>query len=324
MRHRRWLDEVTQDFRHGYRALMKTPTASATSLAILALAMGLVLAAFTTVNAIFIRPWPVHDPGRVFVLKLAPGAGARSGAPLLHDASYAEFVHLRANAQRSIVEAFHRFGPLIGPAADATREDGLIVTPRFFETLGIRMQRGRAFKAADADGAVAIISDALWRRRFGTDPDIVGQTIVVSGVASTIVGVTPPGFPGVMSERKDVYVPFPSDATWTLAWQRWWGPAVDANQERLGVGVTLRLGVGWDRTSAATEIQALDSRFTTQHRGPRTRGAVARHGARRSSGSRAGCGARVCARLHGRHLHRGAHLCECGEPAARAGPGTRP
>ena len=92
--------------------------------------------------------------------------------------------------------------------------DGLIASGEFFTVLGVKAALGRTFTVADdvrgggPDGPVAVISDGLWRRRFGGAPGIIGTPLVVEGVPLTIVGVTPPGFLGLEAGRAfDVAIP---------------------------------------------------------------------------------------------------------------------
>src|SRR5204863_2458090 len=89
-----------------------------------------------------------------------------------------------------------------------------LVSGNFFSTLGVGMQMGRGF-AADEDRtesptAVAVVSDAIWRNRFGADPTIVGRAVRLDDVTFTIVGVAAPGFTGTRMERRDVWLPISS------------------------------------------------------------------------------------------------------------------
>jgi len=89
-----------------------------------------------------------------------------------------------------------------------------LVSGNFFSTLGVGMQLGRGFLADDdrleSPRAVAVVSDAMWRSRFGADPAIVGRAVRLDDVAFTIVGVAAPGFTGTRMERRDVWLPLSS------------------------------------------------------------------------------------------------------------------
>ena len=103
-----------------------------------------------------------------------------------------------------------------GPAG-AERLRGTWVTPNFFETLGARAQTGRAFTSADRDARVTVISDGLWRRRFGADPRIIGQTVSISvgrGAKRapqpfTVVGVMAADFRFTYPRETEIYLPKP-------------------------------------------------------------------------------------------------------------------
>jgi hypothetical protein len=84
--------------------------------------------------------------------------------------------------------------------ATPERIRGLIVSANYFDVIGVRPALGRAFRGdedRDAAGPTVILSDGLWRRRFGGDPAIVNQPVVLNGRQFTVVGIEPPGFGGI-------------------------------------------------------------------------------------------------------------------------------
>src|SRR5262249_6485720 len=72
--------------------------------------------------------------------------------------------------------------------------EGVRAGPNFFDVVGVRPVLGRTFAGADAGDQVAVLTDRLWRRRFGADPDVIGRGVSLNGAAHTIVGVLPAGF----------------------------------------------------------------------------------------------------------------------------------
>src|SRR5262249_17354350 len=82
---------------------------------------------------------------------------------------------------------------LTGPG-DAERLEGVRVDPNFFGVAGVQPLLGRTFSGADAREPVAVLTDRLWRRRFGADPEVVGRIASLNGAGHTIVGVLPAGF----------------------------------------------------------------------------------------------------------------------------------
>ena len=89
-----------------------------------------------------------------------------------------------------------------------------LVSGNYFSTLGVGMQAGRGFldddDRLDAPRAVAIVSDAMWRNRFGADPGIIGREVRLDDVTFTIVGVAARDFTGTRMERRDVWLPLSS------------------------------------------------------------------------------------------------------------------
>jgi predicted permease len=268
-----WLEVLAVDLRHALRSLARSPGVSIATVATLTVAVGLVVTVFTTANAIFLRPWPVQDPGSVFRLTLTPGPEApASGVDTDNPSSpsYRELEHLQDQAIRSDLVAYHRFGARIGRReGDDEREQGLIVSRQFFDVLGVPFQHGRGFAyIADRTDPVAVISHSLWRRAFAADPQIVGRSVILHGIPTTIVGVLPREFPGIEPDPVDVYVPFPDAGAWTSAWHNWWGPAAEVRPERLTVFVAVRLRPGSTRTDALAELRVLHAQFTAETQAP--------------------------------------------------------
>lgn len=245
----RFLETVVQDARYGVRSLLKYRWQSLTSIATLVVAVGLVTSVATTFNAVFLRPWPVVRADEVFVAALVPGG---------RQVTYREFESLRTGATRSRLVASHRFGAHIGEGQRVSDERGLVVTPDFFEILGIRIAHGRAFVGPTTSGVrEAVISDALWRRLFGGDPGIIGTVMSLNDLPTRIVGVLGPAFRGIPPERSDVYVPFPSSDAWDRSWASWWVEGAPSAPTQLSVSVAGRLVPGRDREDAQAELQVL-------------------------------------------------------------------
>lgn len=160
----------------------------------LTLALGVAAAVYGLVDAVLLRPLPYPGPGRLVRIHTAfPGSG-------LSDLSLSagEFTDLQ---ERS--DAFDAVGGYIPDSytmtgrGDATRLEGAWTTPGFFRTLGVQPAVGRVFSEAEREPdapRLAVLSDGLWRARFGADPAIVGRTITLDGVERTVVGVMPAGF----------------------------------------------------------------------------------------------------------------------------------
>ena len=177
------------------RRLSAHPGYTGISLATLAVGLGAVMIIFTVVNAVLLRPLPVPESDRLVVLKhVTPGEGARRDLPI-SDALYLFY----ADECRSLegVAGFYEGHASFTDPHDPQRVRAANVTASFFGVLRVPPRLGRSFTALDEreDAApVIILSDGLWRTRFGADPAVVGRVVDVDGASAEIVGVMPPGF----------------------------------------------------------------------------------------------------------------------------------
>lgn len=189
------MSSFLQDLRFALRGLARRPGFTAVALLILVLGIGVNTAVFSVVRAVVLRPLPFHQPdGLVRV------AGLDIAAAEVGNLSPADFMDLERESRTLARMGAHGW---IGPA---TLSDGLgqverlgrvQVTEGFFPTLGVRPALGRVFmQEEDTPGAspVAILSDGLWRTMFGADPSIVGRSILLNDVPTTVIGVLPVSF----------------------------------------------------------------------------------------------------------------------------------
>jgi putative ABC transport system permease protein len=197
------MNTLLQNLRYGARMLMKQPGFTLIAVITLALGVGANTAIFSVVNAVVLRPLPYRDPDRlVHVYRMQPPV-ERSPVSV---PAYLDFA-----AQQQVFESFaahHSETFNLTDVDQAERVIGRRVTANFFELFGVSPARGRLFLPADdnADSArVAVISDGLWRRRFGGDDQVIGQTIKLNGEAYTVVGVAPPQFQ--FPRRVEIWTP---------------------------------------------------------------------------------------------------------------------
>lgn len=177
------LDELRADLRLALRAIRHNPGFAATAVLSLALGIGASTAIFGVFDAALLRLLPVHDPDRLVFVQIGGSIG-RDGPP------YPLFELIRDQARS--FESISAFSPAnVEITADRGREmvRGMWVSENFFETLGVRPLMGRTLSGPDT--AIAVISRAYWRQRFGGDPAIVGRTVYLNQQAATIVGVAP-------------------------------------------------------------------------------------------------------------------------------------
>jgi predicted permease len=199
------------------RMLLKTPFVTAIAILSLALGIGANAAIFSMFNQLLWRPLPVQEPSRLVNLA-APGP--MPGSNSCNDAggcdevfSYAMFRDLeKADTPLSGIAGHRTFGASLNVRNEPLTGQGALVSGSYFPVLGTRPAAGRLLTADDdrVIGAnfVAVISHRFWDDKFGKDPKVVGQPIIVNGKSFTIVGVAPEGFEGTtVGARPVVFVP---------------------------------------------------------------------------------------------------------------------
>jgi predicted permease len=183
-----------QDLRYALRMLRKNPTFALVSVLTLALGIGANTAIFSMVNAVLLRALPYQNPGRL--VKIAfnnPGVGLRDvpfSVPELED------LRTRAGVFEEVSAITSGSVNLTG-AKQPERLELLVTTPNYFSMLGATPQIGRLFGPQDfalGFATAVVISDGLWRRSYGADPNVLGRSVRLDNDAYTIVGVLPPGF----------------------------------------------------------------------------------------------------------------------------------
>ena len=239
----RWLDETWQDLRSAVRALRSAPLVTTVVILSLALGIGANTAIFSLVNGLLLRSLPVPDADRLVALAAGNTADVRF--------TYATFDEIRR--QDHLVAgalAWAESELTIGDEAEPAYAQW--VSGDFFETLGVRAFLGRTFTPADdvagggPAGPVAIISHRLWQRRFGGAADVIGGSLLVEGVAATVVGIAPPGFHGVrVGSAFDLLLPIRTNDLIRPTTPR------DADAAWLRIMLRLRPGQSLDAATAA-------------------------------------------------------------------------
>jgi putative ABC transport system permease protein len=185
---------LTEDVRYGARALRSKPGFVVVTILTLALGIGGTTAMFSVVNAVLLRPLPFPEADRlVMVWEDASGIGFPQNTPAPGNfQSWRSQVTLFEGMAAVDERAFNLTGH-----GEPEKVEGRGVTAGFFDVLGVAPALGRAFRSdedAPGAGAVAILSDGLWRRRFGADPAVLGRALLLNGERFEIVGVMPRGF----------------------------------------------------------------------------------------------------------------------------------
>jgi putative ABC transport system permease protein len=187
-------DSFLQDVRFAWRGLLRSPGFAAVAIATLALGIGANSAIFTVVNAVVMRPLPYADADRlVRVTSDFTGLGGTDlglSQPELLD--YRD----RSGLFESIAGVW-AINANLTEVDEPERVEVLIAGPTYFDVLGSRPQLGRLFRPEDEGPGITevlVISDALWRRRFGASPDAIGRKLKIDNDWYTIIGVLPAGF----------------------------------------------------------------------------------------------------------------------------------
>ncbi len=198
---------LTKDLAYGVRSLWKRPGFTAIAVITLALGIGANTAIFSVVNAVLLKPLPYDDPERIVWLWDTQPQLATTPTSLPDFLGWKEqnrsFEHLAAFIS----------GNMFLDAGDGTTDTRVgLVTPELFSVFHVNPILGRTFtneETLPGRFRVAVLSHSMWQSRFGSDPNISGRTIQLSGAAFTIIGVMPAGFS--YPDRAQLWRPLPID-----------------------------------------------------------------------------------------------------------------
>jgi putative ABC transport system permease protein len=205
------MELLWQDLRIAVRGLMKSPIFTGTAVALIALGIGVNGSVFSVFHSIVQRPMSGVTARNLVSLGVA--IDGREDDPGNTWTNYLAYKESSKAFRRLTARCFERFTLGMESASYALR--GGLVTPDYFDTLGVRLAVGRSFTSEEgnpeAGGLVAVISHQLWREQFEGAQDIVGRQVLLNGHAATVIGVAPPKFRGIqLGEQNDVWVPIVS------------------------------------------------------------------------------------------------------------------
>ncbi|HKS66397.1 MAG TPA: ABC transporter permease, partial [Candidatus Acidoferrales bacterium] len=241
-----------QDLKYGCRILARNPGFAAVAILTLGLGIGANTAIFTVVNGVLLRPLPFADPSRI-VLVLERNANF----PSLVSTSYENYKDWRDQSHSfESMQASCATNLTLTGAGGPERLPALRMTAGIFPLLGVTPVVGRSFLPEEdrpAGAPVAMISYALWQRRFGGSRDSIGKTIELDSRPYTLIGVLPPGF--LYLQPADVFIPFEPWAK-TLPDDRDWHP---------GIIPVARLKPGATIEQARAEMKMITGRLERQY-----------------------------------------------------------
>jgi len=202
------IDTLLQDLRYAVRTLAKSPAFTLIVVLTLALGSGANTAIFSVVNGVLLTPLPYKDPSRLVVVWESKGTSTHN---VVNPANYKDW-HDRATSFNGL--ALLSWAGLTFTGDQAERVPGRAVTPDFFGVLGATPLLGRTFNAEESRPKaprVIVLSEALWRRRFGADRAIVGRAVPVAGGTARVVGVMPASFRPMPLGHEEYWEPMPLD-----------------------------------------------------------------------------------------------------------------
>jgi len=248
-----WVEDLRRDLRHASRALRRAPGFTLVAVFTLGLGIGVNTAFFTIVNAICLRGLPIDEPDRVMYVS------GRDAQDRTLGLSYAEFDELRART--TVFERVAAY-TITSPTVSDNRQPpsrvlGAYLSAGSFELLGDQPMLGRTFSPEEdnpASPAVVIIGGELWSSRYASDPNIIGQTITVNGIPSTVIGVMPRGF--MFPTNADIWRPMATFA-----------PFVRQSRAERRLAVVARLADGKTEEHARVEMASFGTGWAREQSG---------------------------------------------------------
>lgn len=240
------------DIRYAFRQLIKSPSFSLTAIVALALGIGATTAMFAVIYAFLLRPLPYANPGQLVMLQ---SRGATTGNDL--GVNYLDFLDWQKQNHSFSDLAFFNLrwnGNVESPGGMTETLKTTFTTANLFSLLGVQPILGRDLTRADDEpkaAKVMLISERLWKKSFGGDPNIIGRDIRLDGAPRTVVGVMPAGFR--FPSQTDIWVPMAS--VFGMNDNRSW--RADQAIARLNPGVTVQ--------SAQSEMSVIAERLAQQY-----------------------------------------------------------
>jgi putative ABC transport system permease protein len=250
-----FLETLIQDLGFGLRLLRKAPGFAAVAVLTLALGIGANTAIFSLVYGVLLRPLPYPHPEQLVV---AFEDNLQRGVKI-SGCSYPDLKELQQSGMFSWVAGVNRHDLTLTGSGDPTVVTTVVVTPEIFPLLNVKPVAGRYLIAEDeikGSAPVVVLSEGLWRTRYGESLDMIGRTITMDQRPFTVVGIMPAGFRvPVFGEHQEVWIPLVQDplfSAWIPKRDQHWLPVVG----RLNAGVSL--------TRARAEADAVARRMSQE------------------------------------------------------------
>ncbi|HKR12262.1 MAG TPA: ABC transporter permease [Pyrinomonadaceae bacterium] len=198
--------DITQDLKYALRSTIKHPLFSLIGVLTIAIGIGVNVLVFSLVERILLNPLPYNEPDRlVRMVQSYPDVGLDTWG-----LSQANFARYRDNSHSfEAIAAYGNAGITMTGADTPEFLQATRVTADYFKVFGVSPLLGRTFQTGEdtpGNNAVAVLSEGLWQRRFGSDPQIVGKTLVLADTSTQVIGVMPKSFM-YPSPETDVWIP---------------------------------------------------------------------------------------------------------------------
>ncbi len=239
-----------QDLRFALRMMLKSPGFTAVAVLALALGIGANSAIFTLVNSVLLRPLPYPESERLFLV-VRQYRASRTETVSLPKIDYWR-THNRVFDRLTAFDVIGAGYNLSGAEGEPERVRGVRVSAEFFRVVGVSPVLGRGFlPEEDLPGGrrVVVLSQGLWRRRFGADPGLLGKPVILAGEPYTVVGVMPRGFEFV--PEADLWTPLQ--------------PVIRSNDQANYLACLGRLKPGVTAEQARAEMERLARQFRPQY-----------------------------------------------------------
>ncbi|HLK69819.1 MAG TPA: ABC transporter permease [Bryobacteraceae bacterium] len=251
----RWLEDLWQDLRYSLRTLRQKPGFSAVALVTLAMGIGATTVMFTVINGVLLKPLPYPHPDRLVSVYEQTDWSSEYGNRWAF--AYPNFQDCVKQAQSLSMAAWVFAGGTLSAPGEPEELSGAKVSAQIFSVLGVPLHLGRAFVAEeDQPGAppVAIISYALWQRRFSGSSSVLGTSVTFDAKPYVIVGVTPEGF-RLDGEERDVMTPLGQDI----------GPGMQDRSRHRNINALARLQPDVTLAQAQTELNLIGRHLSEQY-----------------------------------------------------------
>jgi putative ABC transport system permease protein len=213
------VETLAADIRFATRRLRGNPGFTIVAALTLALGIGATTAIFSAIHPILLEPLPYRDAARILVISDVGNAGERA------DVTFGTYRELASRARTiGALAVMKPWQPAMTGEGEPERFDGQRVSADYFRVLGVSPAIGRAFDASDdrlRGPHVVMLSDGVWRRRFGADPAIIGTQVTLDAATFTVIGVLPPRFENVLSPSADLWAPLQYDPTVPMDGREW-------------------------------------------------------------------------------------------------------